>query len=82
MLIFRFCLPSFCGVLPTLIGLLLEKVNYQAVDRGQSLVDSLPITLCSGKRQAKPVPEFMCLTPASENDLTTMFTKYAQRRDF
>lgn len=95
---------ALCSALPTLITLLLEKVDYQTVNMHQSLIDSLPIMLCSGKRQGKvarelsdktfcaskgiyywgiklhlvafskphalPIPEFVSLTPASENDLT------------
>lgn len=93
-------------VLPKLAECLLQAVEGGDVCLGMSVVDSLPIMVCSPKRKCKvarqwvdkgfcstknthywgaklhslgchrphrlPLPEFLLLTPASENDLTTL----------
>ena len=99
-------LNRLCSTLPYLVDILLSKVQTnesQDIEWGTSLLDSLPVMLCSGKRRGKvapelseksfcatkgvyyfgvkihalafrrkgrmPVPEYLGVTSAAENDL-------------
>jgi hypothetical protein len=99
-------LNNLAGSLPYLIGMMLPEIQAaenQNIEQGVSLLDSMPIMLCSGKRKGKvapelseksfcstkgvyyfgvklhaiafrrkgqlPVPEYLGLTSAAENDL-------------
>lgn len=99
-------LNRLCSTLPYLVDILLSKVQAnesQDIEWGTSLLDSLPVMLCSGKRRGKvapelseksfcatkgvyyfgvkihalafrrkgrlPVPEYLGVTSAAENDL-------------
>ena len=103
-----FCnrLNRLAPIFPILVGSFLQDVERQGVELTISLMDSLPIITCSGKRAGKvargltdkgfcstknlyyhgvklhsiafrrpgtlPLPEFLCLTQASENDLNAV----------
>lgn len=99
-------LNRLAAVFPVLAGCFLQDVERHGVEADISLMDSLPIITCSGKRAGKvapeltdkgfcstknlyyygaklhsiafrrsgtlPLPEFLTLTPASENDLNAV----------
>lgn len=99
-------LNRLASVMPKLAECLLQVVERNDICLEMSVVDSLPIMVCSGRRKCKvapqwvdkgfcstknthywgaklhslgwhrpgrlPLPEFLLLTPASENDLTTL----------
>lgn len=99
-------LNRLCSTVPYLVDILLSKIQLnesQKIEWGTTLIDSLPIMLCSGKRRGKvapelseksfcatkgvyyfgvklhalafrrkgqlPVPEYLGVTSAAENDL-------------
>ena len=53
-------LNGLCSTMPYLVNIMLSEIQVnecQEIEWGTSLIDSLPIMLCSGKRRGKVAPE-------------------------